>query len=86
MNKSLDKSSLVISLRYYFDRILRLIPIYYMSLYFYIIYAKYLVSDRFYDKRVVEVCDEKLVYNILFVGNEIKSTQMVNLNLNITVN
>ncbi|CAG2175979.1 unnamed protein product, partial [Oppiella nova] len=30
-----------------------------MSLYFYIIYAKYLVSDRFYDKRVVEVCDEK---------------------------
>ncbi|CAG2177617.1 unnamed protein product, partial [Oppiella nova] len=30
-----------------------------MSLYFYIIYAKYFVSDRFYDKRVVEVCDEK---------------------------
>ena len=37
-----------------------------------------MVSDRFYEQKVVDVCHENWIYNVLFVSNEFKNTEMVN--------
>ncbi|CAG2178653.1 unnamed protein product, partial [Oppiella nova] len=49
---------------------------YYISLYFYIIYVKYLVNDMFYDTSVVSACNSNWILNVLFVSNYISSDQM----------
>ena len=84
VDKTDGKRITIITARFYFDRLLRIIPIYYLCYYFYMIYTRYWVSHRFYDTRIEGLCYNNIIYNLIFVGNFInRDNGMVSLTFKI---
>jgi len=64
-------------IQYYLSRLLRIIPMHYLSLWFYIITINELLDGRFKDEKLEDICSKNWILNALFVSNLISSDQIV---------
>jgi peptidoglycan/LPS O-acetylase OafA/YrhL len=64
-------------IEYYLSRLLRIIPMHYLSLWFFIITINELLDRRFKDEKLEDICSKNWILNALFVSNLISSDQIV---------
>ncbi|CAG2120543.1 unnamed protein product [Medioppia subpectinata] len=65
-----------ITTRFYFDRILRIIPIYYVSLYFVAMNVIYFSQDNSYNRQFVSLCQTQMPIHLTFVANLFTNTKL----------
>ncbi|CAG2110212.1 unnamed protein product [Medioppia subpectinata] len=65
-----------ITTRYYFERILRIIPIYYISLYFVAMNVIYFAPHSLYNRQFISLCQTQMPIQLTFVANLISDTKI----------
>ena len=76
-NKSLNKDLFKLSIRFITTRVIRIIPIYYLSLYCYIILIRYYLTDKTRDILVENSCTNNWYLNALFLQTFFSADDMV---------
>ena len=71
------ESNLRLILRFFLERYLMIGPFYYIFLFSYLFYVKYLVTETISDKNVEKICSDAIIPNMLFIKTFYDSTDPV---------
>ena len=76
-NNNLNKNKFKFSLKFIFTRIINILPIYYLSLYCYLILIRYYLTDKTKDISVENSCNNNWYLNVLLIQSFISTETLV---------